>query len=163
MPSINPSIPSARLAPLRRGTPSPTPPVVLAGVGGLVLLVPADEALPGSQPPVPPSIASAASSACPARLVRGADGSPRALALATTTRARWSVAWKALTQAQAAALIDWLDLEVNLTERYWTLYPDGLDGEAVTVRLLNKVQVRQVARTGLGVWQTDEVEVEEVL
>lgn len=154
------SIPSASLRPLKRG--AVTPPAVVAGADGLVLLAPLDEGagVAAPEPPVRPTMATAGNLTASARKMMASDGRASVLALATGTRASWSLRWSGMTLAEARLLLDWLDLECEQTLRPWPMRVDGAGDDVTLVRFLRRVVVKQVAA---GVFETGDIEVEEVL
>ncbi len=145
------------------------------GVGGdLVAIAPLAEPLSAGAPPVTPALVEQASLARPEglRSVRAGSGQLITAALATAGRARFSVRWGSLTEAEADSLRDFFELELlagggDGAVLAFEIEPDGPGGGVGTVKVRAlgplRLSLRANVSGGAGVvYEGAEVECERV-
>lgn len=112
-----------------------------AGVDGLAICQPTVEASLGDDPPIAPSLVTAAQPI--GNQLRSRRTGTMALVtspLRKKVRGTWQVMWPTMTTSQRNAMVAWIAQGVRGRQLGWTLRPDGREGEAVTVRFLTDPQ-----------------------
>jgi len=126
---------AVRLAPFRGG-PSPVTPSL--GVDGFAPLVSIAEPLSVGAPPVAPSRIRGLESSHDVRAMRYRSGGTVTCALDTGTRAVFEIEWDGLTASESDALESFMESQASWTALAIDIFPDGPDGDAVSVRLTDR-------------------------
>jgi len=139
------------------------PVVPIAGVDGLVLMVPLHETETGDAPPVAPDLVQRGSVGDGLVWTRGVrSGWTVSGAIGTDRRATYAVQWTRLTEVEATAMRTWID-ELDVSLRSWPLAVDGPGASTVLVRFVEQPKLERDDAGGSsgGVWHIAATPVEQ--
>lgn len=123
-----------------------------AGAEDFVAIVPLTEVDGAGEPPVPPTLVEACTPAWPVRRIVGGSGLAVTSPLSTRGRARYTVGWPGLAQAERDAVLAWLLDEVVIgggggdggSLRAMAIRIDGPEGDPVEVRIISAARAEEL-------------------